>query len=186
MKTVLNIKMKCMLLIVVLCFWCSEASAYDWSTRPIVKIDSSGNATAVWEGTDPTTLNAIIQMNYLPNGGSWTGVVNLSSADDNSFSPIVAVNSGGDAVVIWQSYDNMGNTFLRGISKAAAGSFSSVQNISSSGEIILAHYDVSISSGGYIIASWDAYIDSSFVSVIRSATSTIMSGTWSLATTISP
>lgn len=43
MKTQNTIQLKFTMLLFLLCFWWSEASAFDWSSDPVVKIDLAGN-----------------------------------------------------------------------------------------------------------------------------------------------
>lgn len=172
-------------LILVLCFCFSGIPVYGQSSNQVVRLDSNGNATAVWVEVDPSSGNSIIQTNYLPNGGNWSGPTPLSSTSYNSSGPQLAVNAGGDTVVIWISYDSSGNESIQGIMEPSNGSWGSVQTITSSDENIGLGYSVSISENGTIIASWNAVLQSSTGSVIRTSTSTISSNTWSGAITIS-
>lgn len=180
-----NLFSKFFILFLALSFWKGDVSAFDWSVHPVFGIDTNGNVTAVWEGTDPDTFNSIIQSNYLPFGGSWQGVETLTPNDEVSYSPRLAVNANGDAVAIWQNTDTSNNTTLQGSIAPASGSWGTNEVISTD-DMLLSEYEVTISNGGNIAAVWTAYIDTSYISVIRSATSTVSTGTWSLPQTISP
>lgn len=186
MKTTNNIQLKFTVLLFALCFWLNEASAYDWAVEPVVAVDSYGNVTAAWEGTDPTTGNAVIQTSYLPNGGSWTSVQTLTSTSNNSYGPQLSVNDSGDAVLVWITYDSSGNTAIQASIEPSNGTWGSISTLSSSTEIVLSNYNVWLSSNGSIIAGWNSYVDTTYVSVIRASTATVSTGTWTPATTISP
>ncbi len=72
---------------------------------PRVAMDSSGNATAVWEQSDGARYN-IWANRYVAGAGSW-GTAELLETDDtgNAQNHAVAVDGSGNAVAVWQQSD---------------------------------------------------------------------------------
>lgn len=171
------------LFLLMLCAWGGEAFASDWSVHPVIGIDSAGNATAVWEGTDPLNFNSVIQTNYLPNGSSWVGVTTLTSSSDVSTGPQLAVNGPGDAVAIWRSTDAFDVSTLVGAIYPTGTSWGSPQTISTT-ETITNDYRVVLNDDGNIVVNWTAYIDD--ISVIRASVADVTGGTFATPETISP
>ncbi|HWW09345.1 MAG TPA: PKD domain-containing protein [Candidatus Acidoferrales bacterium] len=69
------------------------------STIPDVAIDAQGDAVAVWLRFDGS--NERVQSAYRPAGGSFGAPQTLSAAGNDAAEPRVAMNGGGDAVVVW-------------------------------------------------------------------------------------
>jgi hypothetical protein len=71
---------------------------------PRVAFDSNGNATAVWDFSDPSFTFSVIQAAMLPFGtNSWINLTDLSTAGEISIFPQIAVDPSGYAVVDWQN-----------------------------------------------------------------------------------
>lgn len=67
-------------------------------------VDTSGNVIAVWVGVNgPATT--IQTARYSASGASWSAVTDLSDTGQNAYFPQVAVDSDGNAVVVWQRSD---------------------------------------------------------------------------------
>ncbi len=66
----------------------------------IVAVDANGNATAVWQEAtnDP---RAIWADRFA--GGAWTGAVALETNDAGATNPALAVDDGGDVMVVWSA-----------------------------------------------------------------------------------
>lgn len=77
------------------------------SFLPEVAIDSSGNAVAVWMGSDGT--NYLIRSSVLTSG-NWSAVVNISVAGGDATNPEISVDSSGNAVALWTRLD--GSNFI--------------------------------------------------------------------------
>lgn len=69
------------------------------ANNPHITVSSSGNVIAVWQRSDG--INQIIQSRSLPFGGAWSAVSDLSTAGQDSTKPQVAMDSAGNAVVVW-------------------------------------------------------------------------------------
>jgi hypothetical protein len=75
-----------------------------WQYNPVVAVDASGNAYAVW--TDSRNGNYDIYFAYRPAGGSWgTNVqVNDSVGTADQRLPDIALDGAGNAYVVWLDY----------------------------------------------------------------------------------
>jgi hypothetical protein len=74
------------------------------ATNPQVAMDSSGNAIAVWSQSDGTYYN-IVANRYTPSGGWGTATLIETNNAGNAGSPQVAMDSSGNAVVLWAQSD---------------------------------------------------------------------------------
>jgi hypothetical protein len=77
----------------------------DWAENPQVGVDGSGSAIAVWQQWDGTVYVYSIRANlYVPCTGWGTAqlIETDSGAADN---PQVGVNGSGNAVAVWDQYD---------------------------------------------------------------------------------
>lgn len=70
------------------------------SILPVVKVDSAGNALIVWLSIDPATVAFSVKSSVIPFGKSPTTPINLSTGVVKS-TPQLALNSSGDAIVVW-------------------------------------------------------------------------------------
>jgi len=72
--------------------------------RPQVAVDANGDAVSVWERFNGGST--VIEASSRPAGsGGWQAPVVLSSTDDQSSFPHVALDSEGDAVAVWEAFD---------------------------------------------------------------------------------
>ena len=75
-----------------------------------VKMNSAGDAIAVWEEQDTVGYPCITMVSvYSKTTGTWAGPVALS-VDPSASNPQVAMNDGGQAIVVWTSIESMGST----------------------------------------------------------------------------
>ena len=73
---------------------------------PQVAVDALGNAVAVWQRSNGTSL--VVQAAERPAGGRWGAPVGVSvpgGAGEDSGSPDVAIDAHGNAVAVWHRYD---------------------------------------------------------------------------------
>jgi hypothetical protein len=71
---------------------------------PRVALDGHGNAMAVWHQTDGTRYN--IWANHYVAGSGWSGARLIETDDtDSALYPQVGMDSGGNALVVWEQYD---------------------------------------------------------------------------------
>jgi len=76
-------------------------SAANSSTLPLVGMDASGNAVAIW--LQSSSSGSAIETADLPASGSWTKPVMISTPGVTAMKPTLAVNSSGDAIAGWQT-----------------------------------------------------------------------------------
>jgi hypothetical protein len=80
---------------------------YDWSFNPVVAMNAAGDAFVVWEMYNFAHYS-IFANRYAPGTG-WGTAVNISVANNWSYSPDVAVDSAGDAIATWYQFDGSGD-----------------------------------------------------------------------------
>jgi predicted enzyme related to lactoylglutathione lyase len=72
---------------------------------PQVAMDATGHATAVWHQSDGMREN--IWSNRYTASGAWGAAEEIEDNTGNATEPQVAVDPGGNAVVVWQQSDGM-------------------------------------------------------------------------------
>lgn len=172
--------------ITALCFWKVALSAFvcppyvtistTSSDESQIGIDDAGTATAIWRQFDGSNTN--IQTAMLPEGGSWSSPVTISSTPGNILlaNPQIAVMPDGRAVAIWWEPNGVTASV-----KAATfdGSWSAPVDVSvPSSDILTAGFpQVAINASGYAVAVW---IRSGGVNIQVLQSSTLQfGGSWS-------
>jgi hypothetical protein len=79
-----------------------------WS--PQVAMDSNGNAVVVWQQYDSTNHLSLYAKRL--SAGAWGTVTLLETGTGDVWSPQVAMDSNGNAVVVWQQYDSTNHLSL--------------------------------------------------------------------------
>jgi hypothetical protein len=74
---------------------------------PQVAIDSSGNATAVWQQSDGTRNN--IRANHYTSVSGWGTPVLIETDNGDGYRPQVAIDSSGNATAVWHQYGTRSN-----------------------------------------------------------------------------
>src|SRR5919204_85381 len=148
------------------------------SPPPQVATDAAGDAFAVWEGYDATSLSSIIQAatrpaagdavaawvgsdgsNFViqgavrPAGEAWDSAHNLSAAGQDALQPRVALDQAGDAAAVWVRF-NGSNYIAQAAGHPAGGSWGSPESVSAGGTDA-AHPQVALDSAGNAVALWD-------------------------------
>ena len=128
---------------------------------PHIAMDGSGNFNIVWQTEDLIgTGLAISCQRYLSDGTAVGGETTVNSTTaDNQQEPSIAMDSAGNYVVSWTSFDQ--DDFAGGIVAqrfSAAGSpLGSEFNVSSAASVSQDHSDVNCTSEGSFSISWDSY-----------------------------
>lgn len=149
---------------------------------PKIAMDSNENIYAVWE-EQTTGLNDIMFSSRAP-AGNWTTPELISVNSLDSTMPLIAVNAGGDVVVIWNSVDTtLGINSVYGAILPFEGSWTTSERVSTSSEDAQPDYQLNIDSSGNIVAIWSAFVIND-QQVIRSAIGTV-SGGWDAAVQVS-
>jgi hypothetical protein len=98
--------------------WASRFSAGSWGTpvqvslgntvmayNPQVAVDAAGNAIAVWEQGTPTTHYEAWANRFVVGSGWGTPVQIEASTTETMKTPLVGMDSAGNAVAVWQQSD---------------------------------------------------------------------------------
>jgi hypothetical protein len=85
-------------------------------------------------------------------GAEWTAPVNLSASGQDAFGPQVAVDDTGDAVFTWTRFDGT-NSRVEARARSAAGTLSSVQTLSKSGQDASGP-QVAVDANGDAVLTW--------------------------------
>ena len=91
---------------------------------PQIAVDPMGNATAVWQqsvSSGPIIISASTKV----YGGTWQSAdrPDGSSSSHSSFNPQIAVDSMGNATVVWQWFDNVSETIIQASTKLYGGAW---------------------------------------------------------------
>lgn len=150
----------------------TSISASGSSDMPKIKIDSSNNAVAVWESFDGSIYS--IQASKKTNGADWTAPQTISKTGRDSVLPSIAMDSKGNVVAIWMSFDkDHGINFIESAILPTEGVWSSANIISSPTENPMSDYQVAINDNGTFMITWGSYVGLSSNSEIRVATGLI-------------
>ena len=119
-----------------------------------VRLDAQGNGVAVWGRL--TDTNSVVEAVTWTAGGTFGGVVQLSSSSHGAFGPQLAVNDAGTAVVVWLASpprDNADPYQVESATRPAGGSWGAVAEVSPNAPQTLAP-DVTLDGAGDATAVW--------------------------------
>ena len=124
---------------------------------PQVAMDDNGNALIVWYQSDSTNINQIFMSEY--RDGDWAHPAslsdNISPDGQNAFTPMVAMNSNGNALIAWHQNNQMYKSeYWDGVWIHPAGLS---DNISPDGALGLDNpppHAVAMDDGGNAIIGW--------------------------------
>jgi hypothetical protein len=129
----------------------SDPGAY--SMEPDVASDAQGDAVAVWLHYDGA--NPRVQAAYRPAGGAFAAPQTLSPAGYDAREPRVAMNSDGQAVIVW----SLGSGLVEKIQTASAGpggTFAEAVDLTAFTEVASVP-QVALDANGDAIAVWDGW-----------------------------
>jgi hypothetical protein len=95
--------------------------------EPWVAVDAIGNATVVWRKSE------VIRAAFKPDGEDWQAPVPISDPEEASYVPQAAMNSDGDATVVWMEADGS-NYVVRSALRPAGGGWEAPTLVSAVGE----------------------------------------------------
>jgi hypothetical protein len=82
-----------------------------YAHKPQVAIDANGNAIVVWYQNVGYPFH-IWSNRYTASTGLWGGAAPIQTdPSGNAIEPQVAINASGNAVVVWQQYDDVGGRY---------------------------------------------------------------------------
>ena len=134
---------------------------------PQVAFDHDGNAVAVWTGDNGP--GAIIQAASRPAGGAWEAPVNLSPLGqaESPLNSSLAIDSGGDAVVVWNRDDGT-NTIIQAAGRPAGGVWEAPVDLGAASDSYTTA-QVALDSAGNAIAVWRGYDSTNIQAASRPA-----------------
>jgi hypothetical protein len=104
----------------------SRARGYD--VRPRIAFDRSGNALAVWQHTDGSSI--VIQSATRPVDRVWTAPTTVSGPAGQAFQPNLAVDARGNAVAVWVRLVEDRGVIQAALRDAQSGSWRAPQDLS--------------------------------------------------------
>jgi hypothetical protein len=93
----------------------------------VVSMDSEGNAIAVWSRPNGTYVWDIYADVY--TNGSWEGAALLDDGDGNAYSPEIAMNGNGDAIVVWYQESGSASIYASSYSNGSWGEARIIENV---------------------------------------------------------
>jgi PKD domain len=120
--------------------------------NPEVAVDSHGDAVAVWMRYVASSGERVIQSALKPVGGAWSAPTNLSPAGQFAINPKFAVDSHGNAVVVWESHAEEWN--VQAASMPTGGGWQAPVTIGRAGARNPSVH-VFVDSKGNALAAWD-------------------------------
>lgn len=158
----------------------AEVSPAAGSTRfPQVAVDAAGDATAVWQSSEPGGSTIVAARR--PPGGPWEAPMPISSPGRESFVPSVGLDAAGDATAIWGTEEG-GSTIVQVTSRSATGAWEAPRTIGSEGEAVEELPQIAVDATGDAVAVWEH--ETPGHEVVEWA-SRPAGGTWSAAAPIS-
>jgi hypothetical protein len=121
---------------------------------PQVAVDPRGNAVAVWRRSSATGDR--VQSSTRAAGGDWQAPVDLSAPGAIGFDPQVAVDPHGDAVAVWQRYDDADNLIVQGTARPAGGAWQPPVDLSAAGQNAVG-VQVALDALGNAVAVWQRF-----------------------------
>lgn len=119
---------------------------------PSVAMDSAGDALAMWDLYSGE--HRVVQVAARPGGGEWQAPVDLSAADEDAYSPALAMDSEGDAVAAWELQSGSSWTVQSAV-KPHGGEWQAPIAVSAATEYGELFPQVAIDSHGDALAAWE-------------------------------
>lgn len=115
--------------------------------------DSSGNLIALWF---IHKAHNNIQTTVLPNGGSWSSVTEFEIPGNDCENPKLAMNSSGNAVLIWSVTDAGVRKIYGTTYSSSTGTWSTATQITQNTETVLDDYDVKLLDNQKMAITWNS------------------------------
>jgi hypothetical protein len=150
------------------------------AAEPQIAVDAGGEAVAVWESFSHS--GEAIQSASHPPGGTWSAPARLSAKKkDEPSQPRIAIEAGGEAVAVWEIYDDDGS-FIQSASRPAGGTWSAPAVLTEKGQGV-ENPQIAIDTAHEAVAVWERFKGRDGDIVQSAARSP--AGAWSAPTTIS-
>jgi hypothetical protein len=158
----------------------TNLSAEAPAVTPDVALDAAGDAVAVWSRSGGGA--SAIEGASRPAGGAFSAPVSLSETGAEVGSPDIAVNGGGDAVVVWVHASPTSSVIEAASRPAGASSFSAPVPLSASDGHALAPR-VALDAAGDAVVVW--FEAAGAGSVVEAASRTGSTGSFSAPVPVS-
>jgi head-tail adaptor len=131
---------------------------------PQVTIDPQGDATAVWDLTDPISHSNVVQASVRQAGGAWQTPVDISAGFTTHFpaDPQVAVDPQGDTTAIWDLQNGTTSSFIVQAATRPAGGIWQTPADVSTGSQGSSFPELAVDPKGDATAVWDLYDGTSY------------------------
>ena len=123
----------------------------DFATSPKIALNPQGDAVAVWRRY--TGAGWIIEAASRSAGGSWQSPVELSASGPEGMKAQVALDSQGDAVVVWERF-NGANEIIEAASRPAGESWQAPVELSAAGHNASSP-QIAVDPQGDAVAVWE-------------------------------
>jgi len=120
------------------------------ASSPQVAMDNSGNATAVWVQPDGTA-DSVWSNRYAPGTG-WETATFVETGEGKASSPQVAMNGGGNSVVVWVQPDGTADSIWS--NRYVPGTGWGTATLVETGEGKASSPQVAMNSGDNAVAVW--------------------------------
>jgi hypothetical protein len=120
-----------------------------------VALDKGGDAVAVWERLDPSSLRFRIVSAFGSAGGDFGSAHAISDPGEDARSPRVAVGQNGEAVAVWVGSDGS-HRRVQAAFRPKGGSFGPSQTISDPGQQASEPAEVAVDRHGGAVAVWQS------------------------------
>lgn len=151
------------------------------SDQPDIAVSPLGRAILVWQGYDGN--NYIIQASTYGALTGWATPSTLSASGQDAQGPSIGVDASGNATTVWSRFDGW-NSIIQAATLPALGSWSSVVNISDSGQNAdsakIAVDPTGVTNNA--VAVWHRYNGSNF---IMQSSNLPLGGSWTSPASIS-
>ena len=123
---------------------------------PKIVVDTDGNAIAVWSQATDTRDGSIWARRFDSASGSWQTSTRMDNVNrGNAYSPVVAIDTNGNVIVLWTQYDDGTGTLWAKRFDVTSGNWdiaTLIQNFTSLGTV--GSYHVRMDTNGNAIAVW--------------------------------
>jgi len=159
-----------------------ETDDAGYATDPVIAMDKSGNAMAVWQQSDGTRYN-IWSNRFTASTGTW-GTATLLETDNagNALYPQIAIDAFGNAMTVWFQYDGTRDNIYSNRYIASTGTWGTPTLVETDNTGGAEYPKVAIDISGNAVAVWQQSDGTRFN--IWSNRFTASTGTWGTATLI--
>jgi PKD domain len=148
-----------------------------------VAIDSQGNTIAVWGRYSSGGYIVEAAVGSVVSG-AWQAPATLSPAGEEAYEPDVALDPQGDAVAVWQSSTEAGESIEAAVRPAASGAWQTPTPLSVRGMSTIGEFpEVALDPRGDAVAVWDRPNGGDYF--VEAAVRSAASGAWQTPTPLS-